>query len=346
MTDASTVNPTLLPIVSEVNGGSWSRIWTLAHHEYRAAVRSRVLLSLLAILVVTTTVSIYIAAVDYRSQLADYDAYVAAARSNGLQQIAPSPLQLLSLLRGAMEYVEIIGAVIGITLGYLTVSRERSSGTVPLVRTRSVTSGELAAGSALGALGIIATLIAVTAAVAVLGLGVIGNDWIDGPQALKLLLGFTAAIVYMLSFYCLGVIATSRARVAANGLMVALGIWLVVVLVTPQIGDTLDADNQVPGGLFAALGLGRSGEDHVLAHFSTYETVRTTIETTSLAKHFERFAFAMTDVKDKYRGFSLRHLLSIKHSEIEWMVLYIAALGFAFARSFRHQPSTPQGANP
>ena len=41
--------------------------------------------------------------------------------------------------------------------------------------------------------------------------------------------------------------------------MVALGIWLVVVLILPQIGDTLDADNQLPGGLFAALGLGHDG---------------------------------------------------------------------------------------
>ena len=75
-----------------------------------------------------------------------------------------------------------------------------------------------------------------------------------------------------MAFYCLGVIATSRAKVAATGLMVALGLWLVVVLILPQIGDTLDADNQVPGGLFSALTLDKPQEDLVLTHFSTYET--------------------------------------------------------------------------
>lgn len=332
----------VLPAVrSGPNGGRWLRIRTLARHEYRAAVRSRVLLALLAILMITTTASIYVAAVDYRSQLADYQAYVAAAHANGIQQIAPSPLQLLSLLRGAMEYVEIIGAVIGITLGYLTVSRERSSGTRPLLRSRPVSSGELAAGSALGAFLLIATLVAATTSVGVVALGLIGNDWINGVQALKLLLASAASVVYMLSFFCLGAIATARSRVAVNGLMVALGIWLLVVLVIPQIGDTLDADNQVPGGLFAALGLGKSGEESVLAHFTSYETVRTSIETTSLAKHFERFAFAMTDVKEKYRGFSLGQLLRLKHSEIEWLLLYLVALGTAFVRSFRRQPNNP-----
>ena len=144
---------------------SHARIITLARHEYRAAVRSRVLVALLGILITVTAVSVYIAAVDYSSQLADYKAYLVAAKAGGLTQVAPSPLQLLALLRGALEYVEIIGAVVGITLGYLSVSRERANRTVPLLRSRPVTGGELAAGSALGAIGLIATVVAATAGV-------------------------------------------------------------------------------------------------------------------------------------------------------------------------------------
>jgi len=322
-----------------------ARVATLARHEYRAAVRSRVLLALLVIVVITTTASVYVAAVDYASQLADYRAYVAAANANGIQQVAPSPLQLLSLLRGAMEYLEIIGAIIGITLGYLSIARERSSGTLPLLASRPVSSTELAAGSALGALALITTLVAVTAAVAVLSLGIIGNDWVSGEQALKLGLAYVASIVYLGTFYCLGAILTARSRVAANGLMLALGIWLVVVLVLPQIGDTLDPDNQVPGGLFSALTLDKPQEDLVLSHFSTYETIRTNIETASLAKHYERFAFAMTDVKEKYRGLTLGQLLHVKRSDIEWMLLYAFALGVALVRSFRRQLVNPRGAD-
>ena len=103
-----------------------ARVLTLAGHEYRAAVRSRLLVVLVAILVAVTVASVYIGAVDYRSQLADYRAYLDAAQAGGIQQVPPSPLALLSLLRGAMEYLEIIGAVIAITLGYLSVSRGTS----------------------------------------------------------------------------------------------------------------------------------------------------------------------------------------------------------------------------
>lgn len=320
-----------------------TRVLALAHHEYRAAVRSRVLIALIAILGAATIASVYIASVDYAGQLADYQGYKDAALAGGIQQIAPSPLALLSLLRGAMEYLEIVGAVIAITLGYLSVSRERGNRTLPLIRSRPVTTGELTAGSALGAIGLISTLVAITAGIGIVCLGFIGHDWINGPQALKLLLAYGAAIVYLSAFYFLGAAATARSKVPANGLMVALGIWLIVVLVIPQIGDTLDADNQVPGGLFGSLGLVRADETTILAHFSGYETTRTGIEAASFSKHFERFAFAMTDVKAKYHDFTLRQLLDIKRIEIEWMLFYAVALGATFRRAIRRQPAIPHG---
>ena len=322
---------------------STNRIITLARHEYRAAVRSRILLVLLGIVVTVTAVSVYIASVDYAGKLADYQAYRAAAQANGLDRIAPSPLAALSLLRGAMEYLEIIGAVIAIALGYLTVSRERANRTLPLIRSRPVTSGELATGSLLGAVGLFATLVAVTAFVGVICVGIIGHDWINATQALKLLLGYIAAIVYMGAFYCLGAIATAKSRVAANGLMIALGIWLIVVLVLPQIGDTMDADNQVPGGLFKALGLNHDGEVQILTHFTTYERIRTWTEEASLAKHFERFAFGMTDVKERHRPYSLPWLLGQTRNDIGWLVAYSAALFAGLRHSFRRQPTIPQG---
>ena len=321
---------------------STNRIMALARHEYRSAVRSKILVVLLGILVTVTAVSVYIASVDYAGKLADYQAYVDAAKSSGLDRIAPSPLAAMSLLRGAFEYLEIIGAVIAITLGYLTVSRERSNRTLPLIRSRPVTSGELATGSLLGALGVIATLVGVTAVVGVLGVGIIGHDWINATQALQLLLAYIASIFYMGAFYCLGAIATAKSRVAANGLMIALGIWLIVVLVLPQIGDTMDADNQIPGGLFKALGLGHDGEVSILTHFTTYERIRTWTEEASLAKHFERFSFAMSDVKERYRPFSLPWLLGQTRNDIGWLIAYAGILYAGLRRTFNQQPTIPQ----
>lgn len=315
----------------------------IARHEYRAAVRSRILVVLLGILIVATAASVIIASAEYSSRLADYQAYKAAAEAGGVAQIAPSPLAPLSLLRGAFEYIEIIGGVIAISLGYLTVSRERANRTLPLIMSRPVTSRELAMGSLLGAVAVITTLVAATTAVAVVSVGVVGHDWLSLAQAGKLLLAFIAAIIYMAVFYSVGAIASASSKVTGNGLMVALGIWLVVVLILPQIGDTLDADNQLPGGLFAALGLGHDGEVQILTHFTTYETVRGSIEAASFAKHFERFAFAMTDVKERWRTFSLPDIFFQVRFSIAWILIYAAALPMLLTRSFRKQPAIQQG---
>lgn len=317
-----------------------ARVLTLARHEYRAAVRSRALLALVAVLVGVTAVSVYIAAVGYRSQLADYEAYRAAATAGGVLKVAPSPLALLSLLRGAMEYLEIVGAVLAITLGYLSVSRERVNRTLPLLRSRPVSPGEVATGTALGALAVIATLVAAIAVVAVLCLGLPGHDWVDAGQGVKLLLAYGATVVYLGVFYGLGAVLTARSRVAANGLVLALGIWLVVVLVLPQIGDTLDADNQVPGGLFSALGMDRPQETQILARLGAYERLRTGLENLSFAKHYERFVFAMTDVQAKYRGFSLPQLLTEKRVDIAWLVVLALAAPAALRHSLRRQFTT------
>ena len=320
-----------------------TRVRTLAHHELRAATRSRLLVILAAILVLVTVVSVYVGAVDYRSQIADYNAYLQAAQASGVTQLPPPPLRLLSLLRGSMEYLEILGAVIGVALGYLSITRERAGRTLALLRTRPVSHGELAAGNLLGAAAVLGILLATTAVAAVTCLGVIGHGWVDTRQGVQLLLAYVAALVYLLTFYCLGAIATARSRTAANGLVLALAVWLVMVLVLPQIGDTLDADNQVPGGLFAALGLDRSGETAVLSHFALYEHVRTGIEEISLAKHFERFAFAMSDVPNEYQGFSLGQLLAAKRNDIIWLLVGVVALGAGLLRALRRQTVTTGG---
>lgn len=323
-----------------MNSSRRRRILALARHEYRAAVRSRILISLLLILIVVTAASVYIATAGYASKLAEYETYRAAAQAQGLDRIALSPLAPLSLLRGGLEYLEIIGAVIAIALGYLSISRERANRTLPLLQSRPVTSGERALGSFAGAMALFATLVAATAAVGILSIGLFAKDWISAPEAFQLLLAYLAAILYLGAFYCLGAIATAKAKTSANGLVIALGVWLVVVLVLPQIGDTLDADNQLPGGLFQALTLDRDGETSVMAHFTGYEKTRTLIEDTSLAKHFERFSFAMTDVKDRYRPFTLVQLLRETRTDIIWLLSAAAAMFLGLRRTYKNTNST------
>ena len=286
-----------------MNSPSMRRIRALAAHEYRAAVRSRILLTLVGILTVATIASVYVAAAAHRSEVADYQAYRAAATASGLDRIAPSPLAPMSLLRGAFEYLQIIGAVIAVSL------------------------------------------VAVTGAVGIVCIGTIGNDWINASELVQLLLAYLVSTIYMTGFYALGVACSARARHPINGLVAALCVLVLFVLVTPQIGDTLDADNQVPGGLFKALGMNHADEVTILKHFSVYETLRTRIEWISFSQHYQRFVFAMADVKERYRPLDLGDLLHVVRTDLAWVLAAPAALIALQRRALRNQPTIPQGAS-
>ncbi len=302
------------------------QVLTLAGHEYRSAVRSGVLVLLVLSMVLVAAGSITIASYDFRAQVADYNAYVQQAKAAGAAIVAAPQFAPLQLLRGVLEYVQIIGAVLAIGLGYLSVARERTGRTLPLILTRPVRTHDLLLGRLLGAGALISTILLATAAISVVVIGTVGGRWLNGPELIRLALTFGIAVVYMLLFYALGTWLSARSKVVANGLVVALVIWLSVVLIVPQIGDTMDPDNQVPGGLFAALQVKKADEKKVLAHFSTYEQVRNGIEETSLTKHYERLTFAITGIKDKYNGAPLGTIAHAKRRDIESIALYAALL--------------------
>ncbi len=304
-----------------------SNVLTLARHEYRSAVRSGVLVLLVMSMVIVAAGAITIASYDFRAQVADYAAYLAQAKAAGTTITTPPQFFPLQLLRGVIEYIQIIGAVIAIGLGYLSVARERSGNTLPLILTRPVRGRELFLGRLLGATALMTTILVATAAISVIVIGLVGGHWLNGSELIRLTIAFGTAVVYMLLFYALGTWLSARSKVVANGLVVALVIWLSVVLIIPQIGDTMDPDNQVPGGLFAALQVQKPDELKVLAHFKTYETIRNGLEETSLTKHYERLTFAVTGIKDKYNGKSLGSIAYAKRSDIEWIVFYTALLG-------------------
>jgi len=99
-------------------------------------------------------------------------------------------------------------------------------------------------------------------------------------------------------------------KTISHALMIAFVIWLAIALILPQIGDTMDPDNQVPGGFFASMHLTKPEEKQVMANFGNYETIRTSIEQLSLTKHYERASFAILGIKAEFNTMPLVDILS------------------------------------
>lgn len=208
-------------------------------------------------------------------------------------------------MRGGVEYLEILGALFAIVLGYGAVAKEKYRGTLQLFLSRPVGRCSIPAGKVLGLAVVwfvVVALLTVTTTVAIL---VIGNAPLQGIDISRILIAAMVAWLYLVFWSSLAVGITALSPRLSTGLIVAIVVWLAFVLIVPQIGDTMDPDNQVPGGLFATLQIQKPDELKVLANFAAFDGIRNGLEVSSITKHFERLSFAFLGIKEKYNQLPL-----------------------------------------
>ncbi len=263
--------------------------------------RNRFLLLLLAFTLIAVLVSILVSALDFRVKLDAYNNYVGALHKSG-NTTMPAPPQLfpLQLLRGSIEYLEILGALFAIVLGYGMVAKEKQRATLGLIFTRPIGRYQFAVGKILALawtwfLAILTIFAVVTAVVAI-----VGSSPLHAVDLYRLLIAAALSWIYLLLWSALAMGLAAFTRELSISLVVAIVLWLSVVLILPQIGDTMDPDNQVPGGLFNSLQISKKNEVAVLANFAGFDQVRNGIEVSSITKHYERSTFAYLGIKDKF----------------------------------------------
>lgn len=272
----------------------------ICRKELRDILRNKLILTLFGVLGLIKLLSIAIAAVDFHSKVVDYQQYLVALKQAGGS--APSAPQLfpLQLLIGSLEYLEIIGALLAIIVGYGMVAKEKTRGTLDLLFSRPL--GYLSVG-----LGKVSAIFVIWLSfcsflwLSIVGvLLLVGSASLSGTDLVRLTITLSLASIYLSFWSALAIGLASRARHLSTALVLGLVIWLGVVLILPQIGDTMDTDNQIPGGLFNSLHVTALQQKSVMTHFTGYESARNYIETASVEKHFERAAFGYTGVKPMY----------------------------------------------
>ena len=215
----------------------------------------------------------------------------------------------MQLLRGSIEYLEILGALFAIVMGYGMIAKEKQKATLGLIFTRPVGRFQVANGKVLALA--CTWFLAVVAVFAVIGgvVALMSNAPLHAIDVSRLVVTAAVSWMYLLLWSALAMGLASVTQELGIGLIISLVLWLSVVLILPQIGDTMDPDNQVPGGLFNSLQISKAHEQAVLANFAGFDKVRNGIEVSSITKHYERSTFAYLGVKDKFNqkplGFAL-----------------------------------------
>lgn len=282
----------------------------IAKKEFQDIYRSRTLSIMLGLLLTLTVTSILISTLVFRSQVTQYENSLAVLQSMGKIPTETAPkLFPLNLLRGVVDYLEIIGAIIGILLGYLSISKEKNTKALKLLLSRPITKKDVVAGKIFGNLLFVSGIVLFVTAVILPSFYLLGGIALTVVELIKIFIFALISIIYIMLFFTLSFFLSVQQKTLSNALIICFVIWLVFVLVLPQIGDTMDPDNQVPGGFFKSMGFDKQQEYTVMAKFSSYEKTRDFLEQLSITKHYERAGFALFGIKPIYNEMILSSIL-------------------------------------
>ncbi|VVB95518.1 ABC-2 family transporter protein [uncultured archaeon] len=302
----------------------------IGRKEFKDILHSGLFLTVLQLLLALTATSVIVSSLVFKSQVSSYQSSFHILKELGKQPGGPEPqLFPLNLLRGAVDYLEIAGAILGILLGSLTIAREKNTQTLKLILTRPVSRKDLLFGKMLGNATFIGIVLVFVGLFAFLSLVFVAGAVLALTELIKLLLVLVISWIYIMAFFSLAAFLSLGMRTLSNALILAFTIWLVFVLILPQIGDTMDPDNQVPGGFFNSIHFNKEQEKQVLARFGSYENARNFIEELSVTKHYERTAFALFGIKPEFNGMQVPDILGQKWFDILVTVLFFATGTFA-----------------
>lgn len=312
------------------------QIFIVAKKEYGDALRNYVFITFLAFLVALTAISMYVGSLNFQAKVSlfekTYQSLIASGQPTA-SLVRPEffPLQLL---RASVEYFEIIGAILAISLGYASIAKEKGNGTLPLIFTRPISRKRYYLGKVLGNFGVLTSVCVILFTGIIVALMLVGGIHVSLLEAAKIALSAGATLVYLCIFFLFAAWCTTFTRVSSNALILSFVVWLFFVLIVPQIGDTMDTDNQVPGGYFNAIHVNKDQSKIILQQFSLYETLRNGAEEASITKHYERLTFALLGIKDIYNGKSLDYVFFDKVRDILWLTVFVSTLGFVSVRTF------------
>jgi len=236
-----------------------SEMIVIARKEIKDSLNNKFFLSILILLLILTIVSIVLGTLQVHSQIAQYNRSIEFLKSMGKTNLPPMPsLNPLSVSKSFVNYVAMIGALLAIVLGNYAVSKERKNGTFKLILSRSIYRDQLINGKLGGNLLLLALINFAIAAVTIIFLTALGGVSLSQADLIRLIFFFAASFLYMALFFIISLFVTLLLPYKNYALLTVIIIWLVFAFIFPQIGDTMDMDNQLPGGFFASMGLNRA----------------------------------------------------------------------------------------
>ncbi len=315
-------------------------LWVIARKEIRDAFRNRLFIISTVMLLGLTVIAIGIGVSTIGAKMAEYLQSVKVLTDLGKTELPAAPvLNPIAVSKNFINYLAMVGALLSIILGFTAINKERQAGTLQLILSRPVFRDQFLTGKVLGNAILLAALMAVVGLATVAAIRVAGHITLTRNDTIRLALTMVMSWLYLFIFFLLAMFLSLKIPMGNQALLLTIIVWLVFAFILPQIGDTMDLDNQLPGGFFAALGMDKAGEDQALARFKWYETVRDGVEELSPTKHYERISFALLGVKQQFADNTWQEVLQLKAVNLIGLLVPVVLLLSASYIVFLRQES-------
>ena len=215
-------------------------IATIASHQVLSLRRQRVFLALLATLLTMTALAGVLGWSSHQTIVRVYDEAVKLLASTG-KPAPPNPFLLkptLSLLSNMVVYIPLIGALLALILGHLSIVDDETNGTGRLVFSRQITRTSYVLGKIASAAAVLAVVLAASLLVSVASLLVVNHTIAVGDLG-RLGLFYALSWLYLMVFALIGMVTVLMTRRRSIALLSAMGAWLVITFVIPQFTSGL-----------------------------------------------------------------------------------------------------------
>lgn len=216
-------------------------IATIAAHQVVTLRRQRIFLAALITLLAMTSLAGLIGWLSHNTVVKAYDEAVKLLAAGG-QPAPPNPIALkppLSLLSNLAIYVPLIGALLALVLGHLSLIDDEAGGTGRLVFSRPVSRTTYVFGKFVAAGAVLGAILAASLVVSAASLVMVNGSWLTFGEVGRLVLFYAVSWLYLLLFALVGMATVLLTRRRSLALLAAVGVWLVLTFAVPQFTSGL-----------------------------------------------------------------------------------------------------------
>lgn len=216
-------------------------IATIAAQQVTSLRRQRVFLALLGTLLVMTALAGVIGWSSHSTINRVYDEAVRYLAQKG-QAAPPSPFRLkppLSLLSNMVIYIPLIGALLAIVLGNLSLADDQTTGVGRLLFSRKLSRTSYVLGKIVGAAGVLVVVLVTSLLVSAGSLLVVNGAVPTASELGRLAVFYGLSWLYLMLFALIGMVTVLLSRRRSMALLSAMGVWLVLTFVVPQFTSGL-----------------------------------------------------------------------------------------------------------